>query len=101
MNDKKVRVWVDRWLPSIPSGRSSPLGTVQVSRNLRVNSLICNENGAWDIDFLKPFMVEEEIKAILETQTGDSTLMDRLVCPSGKKETYSAKSGYHWALTRT
>ncbi|KAM2620934.1 hypothetical protein TB2_025760 [Malus domestica] len=101
MNGKEVRVWVDRWLPSIPSGRPSPLGTVQVSRNLRVNSLICNESGDWEVDFLKPFVVEEEIKAILEIPLGDPTLKDRLVWHFEKNGAYSVKSGYHWALSRT
>ncbi|XP_050145591.1 uncharacterized protein LOC126621231 [Malus sylvestris] len=101
MNGTEVRVWVDRWLPSIPSGRPSPLGTVQVSRNLRVNSLICNESGDWEVDFLKPFVVEEEIKAILEIPLGDPTLKDRLVWPFEKKGAYSVKSGYHWAVSRT
>ncbi|CAN6571026.1 unnamed protein product [Malus baccata var. baccata] len=101
MNGKEVRVWVDKWLPSIPSGRPSPLGMVQVSRNLRVNSLICNESGDWEVDFLKPFVVEDEIKAILEIPLGDPTLKDRLVWPFKKKGAYSVKSGYYWALSRT
>ncbi|KAM2524302.1 hypothetical protein PS1_031040 [Malus domestica] len=101
MNGKEVRVWVDRWIPSIPSGRPSPLGTVHVSRNLRVNSLICNESGDWEVDFLKPFVVDDEIKAILEIPLGDPTLKDRLVWPYEKKGAYSVKSGYHWAFSRT
>ncbi|CAN6555410.1 unnamed protein product [Malus baccata var. baccata] len=92
---------VDKWLPSIPSGRPSPLGTVQVSRNLRVNSLICTESGDWEVDFLKPFVMEEEIKAILEIPLGDPTLKYRLVWPFEKNRAYSVKSGYHWALSMT
>ncbi|CAN6554430.1 unnamed protein product [Malus baccata var. baccata] len=101
MNGREVRVWVDRWIPSIPLGKPSPLGTVQVFRNLRVNSLICNGSGDWEVDFLKPFVVDDEIKAILEIPLGDPTLKDRLVWPFEKKGAYSVKSGYHWALSRT
>ncbi|KAB2621851.1 ribonuclease H protein [Pyrus ussuriensis x Pyrus communis] len=101
MNGNEVRVWVDRWLPSIPLGRPFPLGTVPISLNLRVNSLLCNENGGWDIDFLKPFVVEEELNAISETHTGDSMLKDRLVWPFEKKGIYLVKFGYHWAMART
>lgn len=100
MNGNDVRVWVDKWLPSIPSGKHSVLGTVQVSQSLLVKSLICLDNGEWDIDFLKPFMAEAEFEAILEMHIGDPTLRDRLVWPYEKRGTYLVKSGYHWALTR-
>ena len=92
---------MDRWLPTIPSGHPSPLGTVPVSLNLKVNSLLGTENGSWDIDFLKPFVMEDELKAIYETYSGDPRLKDRLVWPFVKKGIYSVKSGYHWAMTRT
>ncbi|KAM3002069.1 hypothetical protein FF2_038272 [Malus domestica] len=101
MNGNDVRVWVDRWLPSILSGHPSPLGSVPVSLNLRVNSLLGTENGSWEIDFLKPFLMEEELKAIYETHSGDPLLKDRLVWPFVKNGIYSVKSGYHWAMTRT
>ncbi|KAM1046534.1 hypothetical protein ACFX2C_026034 [Malus domestica] len=45
MSVNEVRVWVDRWIPFIPSGRHSPLGTVQVSKHFMVNLLISPENG--------------------------------------------------------
>ncbi|CAN6713710.1 unnamed protein product [Malus baccata var. baccata] len=78
----------------------SSLLVVPVSLNLRVNSLLSNDNGSWEIDFLKPFLVEEEIKAIYETHSGDPISKDRLVWPFVKNGIYSVKSGYHWAMTR-
>ncbi|CAN6676537.1 unnamed protein product [Malus baccata var. baccata] len=100
MNGKHVRVWIDRWLPTIPSGKPSPLGSVQVSRNLLVSSLICPVSKGWDIDFLKPFLELEEFDAILETHVGEPTFRDRLVWPFEKRGMYSVKSGYHWAHHR-
>lgn len=35
-----MRVWVDRWLPSLPLGHPVPVGEVVVTPNLRVSSLI-------------------------------------------------------------
>ncbi|CAN6570663.1 unnamed protein product [Malus baccata var. baccata] len=78
----------------------SSLLVVPVSLNLRVNSLLSTDNGSWEIDFLKPFLVEEEIKAIYETHSGDPISKDRLVWPFVKNGIYSVKSGYHWAMTR-
>lgn len=51
----------------------------------RVNSLIGTDNGAWDINFLKPFVVEEKFNAIVETHTCDQNLKDKLVWPFEKK----------------
>ena len=51
MDGKDTRVWVDRWLSSIPLGFPSPLGSVQVSKNLKVHSLICSETGFGTLSF--------------------------------------------------
>lgn len=85
MNGKDVRVWNDRWLPSIPSRRPTPLGIVQVTRNLRVESLICLDTREWDIEFLKPFVSQWDFEAILGTSIGDPMLRDKLVWPFEKK----------------
>lgn len=55
-----------------------------VSRNTRVESLICPANEEWDIDFLKPFVWVEEFDEILETHIGDQLLRDKLVWPFDK-----------------
>ena len=66
MNGESVRVWHDRWIPSLPLGYPIPPADVRVSRNLRVNSLFDGPLGIWDIDFLKPFISDEECKAIFQ-----------------------------------
>lgn len=55
-----IQVWVDKWLPSLPLGHSSPLGKVAVTRNTRENSLICQSARDWDISFLTPFLSSME-----------------------------------------
>ena len=51
MSGKEVRVWKDRWIPALPTGTSSPLGSVLVSRNLRVESLIHSIFGSGTLIF--------------------------------------------------
>ncbi|CAN6555765.1 unnamed protein product [Malus baccata var. baccata] len=82
-------------------GRPSPLGSVQVSKKLKVKSLICPESGDWDLDFLKPFLADSEVEAILDLHIGDPTLKDILVWPYEKRGSYSVKSGYYWCINRT
>ncbi|CAN6715757.1 unnamed protein product [Malus baccata var. baccata] len=91
MGGENVRVWVDRWLPSLPSGHPLPLGEVSVSSNLR----------QWDFDFLRPFLSIADQRAIQETIIGDSRWKDRLVWAANRNGKYSVKSGYMWLQVRS
>ncbi|CAN6707535.1 unnamed protein product [Malus baccata var. baccata] len=93
MGGQDVRVWVDRWLPSIPSGRPSPLGEVVVTRNLRVSSLICPQSRDWDLSFLIPFLSVADQGAIEGTPIGDISRSDRLIRAATKNGKYTVKSG--------
>ena len=101
MNGKDIKVWGDRWVPSIPAGKPLPLGSQRVSRNLRVDALIDSGLGVWDLAFLEPFIARPELDAILEVCLGDPSLPDRLVWPHDKRGVFSVKSGYHWAVNRS
>lgn len=97
---KEIRVWGDRWLPSLSGGHPMPSGPVQVSRNTKVASLINPVSDEWDIDFLKPFILSAEYEAILATHLGDPKLRDRLIWPFDKRGIYFVKLGYHWVHSR-
>ncbi|KAM2950773.1 hypothetical protein COP2_000350 [Malus domestica] len=100
MGGDDVRVWVDRWLPSLPSGHPLPLGEVSVSSNLRVSSLIDASSCQWDIDFLRPFLSMADQRAIQETIIGDSRWNDRLIWAANRNGKYSVNSGYRWLQVR-
>ncbi|XP_050130812.1 uncharacterized protein LOC126607280 [Malus sylvestris] len=100
MGGEDVRVWVDRWLPLLPSGDPMPLGEVEVTKNLRVSSLIDSSSRQWDFEFLRPFLSMEDQRAIQETLIGDSMRKDRLVWATNRNGKYSVKSGYMWLQTR-
>ncbi|KAM1521833.1 hypothetical protein ACFX10_012017 [Malus domestica] len=101
MGGEDLRVWVDRWLPSLPSGHPMPLGTVSVTSNLRVSSLIDSFSRQWDFDFLRPFLSLEDQRAIQETIIGDSRWKDKLVWAANRNGKYSVKSGYRWLQIRS
>ncbi|KAM0981545.1 hypothetical protein ACFX1S_014760 [Malus domestica] len=94
-NGKEVRVWIDKWLPTLPDGHPFPRGSVQVNRNTQVVALLCPTTGGWDIDFLKPFISAMEYDAIVDTQIGDPSLRDKLIWPYDRRGIYTVKSGYH------
>lgn len=48
MNGSEVRIWVDRWLPSIPEGHPIPRSDGNVNEDQRVSSSICSHNGNWN-----------------------------------------------------
>ncbi|CAN6675688.1 unnamed protein product [Malus baccata var. baccata] len=74
MSGDDVRVWNDRWLPSLPSGHPLPLGSTSVTSSLR---------------------------AIQDTIIGDSRWKDRLVWAANRNGKYSVKSGYRWLQIRS
>nr|XP_028964583.1 uncharacterized protein LOC114827108 [Malus domestica] len=79
MGGEEVRVWVDRWLPSLPSGHPMPLGSVSLTSNLRrINGLFR--------------------KQLLETRGGRTGLFVWAANRNGK---YSVKSGYRWLQVRS
>ncbi|KAB2616581.1 hypothetical protein D8674_023169 [Pyrus ussuriensis x Pyrus communis] len=101
MGGQEVRVWQDRWLPSLPLGHPVPFGPVAVTPGLRVSDLICPESGRWNLGFLQPIISGEDMQAIEETPLGDLSRKDWLIWEFNKNECYSVKSGYRWLQDRS
>ncbi|XP_068340019.1 uncharacterized protein [Pyrus communis] len=101
LSGQEVRVWQDRWLPSLPLGHPVPVGQVAVTPSLRVSALICPDSGRWNISFLQPFISGEAMQAIEETPLGDLSRNDRLIWDLSKNGCYSVKSGYRWLQSRS
>ncbi|KAM1209964.1 hypothetical protein ACFX2J_015428 [Malus domestica] len=95
-----TRLWIDRWLPSLPLGHPVPRGNIPVTVNMKVSSLIRESTGSWGIEFLRPFISDEEITAIQDTHLGNFSTCDRLIWPLEKGGCYSVRSGYHWLHSR-
>ncbi|KAM1060152.1 hypothetical protein ACFX2B_024572 [Malus domestica] len=81
---------------SLPLGHPQP-GTVHVTRDTRVASLMCPNSNAWDLQFLQPFLLSEDQNAILATSIGDTRRNDRFIWDATKTGVYMVKSGYHRA----
>ncbi|XP_068329845.1 uncharacterized protein [Pyrus communis] len=96
MNGKSIRLWQDRWMPTISAGKPTVLGDVRVSRNLRVSTMINAVSGTWNIEAIKPFISLVDCEAILDTPIGDRHQEDRLIWPATRNGVYSVRSGYHW-----
>ncbi|XP_068328277.1 uncharacterized protein [Pyrus communis] len=101
LGGQEVRVWQDRWFPSLPLGHPVPVGQVAVTPSLRVSALICSESGRWNLSFLQPFISGEALQAFEETPLGDLSRNDRLIWDLSKNGTYSVKSGYRWLQGRS
>ncbi|KAM1772165.1 hypothetical protein ACFX11_046897 [Malus domestica] len=83
-----TRLWIDRWLPLLPLGHLTPRYPTYVTMNTRVSSLICPSSRTWDIDFLLPFIYEEEVKTIRDTLLGNCSRRDCLIWTSSKNGQY-------------
>lgn len=67
MNGKNVRIWVNRWLPTLPSSRHTLGGTIQVTKDTRVATFINSDVGTWDLNSLHPFLSMDDLNANLDT----------------------------------
>lgn len=94
MDDCFVCLWLDRCLPTIPLGHPNP-GSVSVTRDTRVASLLSSSTCSWDISFLQPFLSVKEQTAILATPIGNPMTNDCLVWSSTKTRLYVVKLSYH------
>ncbi|XP_070667358.1 uncharacterized protein [Malus domestica] len=101
LGGQDVRVWVDKWLPSLSLGHSLPFGSVPVTSSLRVSSLICPVSRRWDLNFLLPFLSDTDKKAIKDTPIGDLSHKDRIILGCSKNGIYTVKSGYRWIQSRS
>ncbi|KAM1161465.1 hypothetical protein ACFX14_000605 [Malus domestica] len=100
MDRRHVRIWVDRWLPSLPSSHPIPRGAVSVTKDTLVETLLCPISRTYDLNSLKPFIFMEELEAINDTYIGDSMGGDRFIWPITKNDFYTMKFGYLWAQAR-
>lgn len=76
MDGRDTRLWIDRWLPSLPLGHPTPRCPTPITMNTRVSSLICLSTRSWDIDFLRSFIPEVEVKAICDIPLGNCSSRD-------------------------
>ncbi|KAM0958977.1 hypothetical protein EV1_024001 [Malus domestica] len=95
-----VRVWVDKWIPSLPSGHPTPLEDDETRGSLVVSSIIDHENSAWQLDSITDLLSTEDRETILTTPISDPTKYDRLVWSGDRKSKFSVKSGYRWLHDR-
>lgn len=91
MSRKVIQVWGDRWLPFIQVEHSTSTVSMPVSRNTKVASLINQESGEWDIEFLRPIIPPEEYAAMSAIYPGDLELPNRLIWHLTKTCSYSVK----------
>lgn len=100
MRGSDVRVWVNKYIPSLLQGLPILMGKATVSRNTRVESLICPNTKTWNIDFLEGVISREQMRVIHDLDIGDVSKSDWLVWPYDKLCNFTVKSGYHWAHAR-
>ncbi|KAM1985421.1 hypothetical protein ACFX16_013594 [Malus domestica] len=96
MNGKNIKLWVDRWLPALPTGQPSPLIGVQFNQNQTVDSLIYQQSFSLNLKQIRLSIISADYLAILETCIGVSRGCDCLVWPWVNAGMFSVRSEYHW-----
>ncbi|KAM2956913.1 hypothetical protein FF2_023986 [Malus domestica] len=81
-----VRVWVDKWIPSLPSGHPTPLEDDETRGSLVVSSIIDHENSSWQLDSITDLLSTEDRETILTTPINDPMKYDRLTGTSNETQ---------------
>lgn len=79
MSGKQTRVWVDRWIPTLPTGHPTSLGWNSAIDTLYVASIIDQDHSSWLLTPVSGQLSPTECNAILDTPIGDPSRYDRLV----------------------
>ncbi|KAL4363103.1 hypothetical protein GQ457_04G005480 [Hibiscus cannabinus] len=93
-NGKKISIWEDRWIPSLPNFKTQ---TVRSDNHdfFLASHLINQDRREWKINELKSIFPRDEAKAISAIPIGSPNCEDCLVWQANSNGIYSVKSGYH------
>ncbi|KAM1179951.1 hypothetical protein ACFX2J_018927 [Malus domestica] len=97
IDENSIKLWEDRWIPSLPARHPNPNEGEVIDRNQRVASIICEDTGVWNLENISSKISIHELSQIKELQIGDPQSNDRLVWPMGKNRgNYTVISEYYW-----
>ena len=100
MNGRNIKLWVDRWAPSLPNGHPNHLEPANINWNQNVASIIRSSSNEWDLQPISSCVPQSEMARIKDLHIGDPDCDDKLIWPSEKSGMYTVKSGYHWLHNR-
>lgn len=55
-----IRLWKDWWLPSLRMGHPTPIEDTEIDINQRVNSIICQDTGEWQLESIRSQIPDHE-----------------------------------------
>jgi hypothetical protein len=93
-NGQKVRIWEDKWLPSLPTNRVQSFPSL-LDLKATVNHLLDLNGLRWKTSLLERLFTEEENTAIQSLAISTTNQEDRLIWRGTVKGTFSVKSAYY------
>jgi ribonuclease HI len=91
---KSIKIWTDRWLPTIGSQKvQSPVQVL--SADARVCDLLDTDTNWWKTDLVSRIFGVDEAKVICSIPVCPRTRQDQLVWMGTKQGEYTVRSAYH------
>ena len=97
---KSIDIWIDRWLPR-PSTFRVLTPPAQLPANTRVESLIDQENGDWNLDLIHQTFLQDDATSILSIPLSRHKPQDRMIWAYTPKGRFTVNSTYKVAISIT
>ncbi|XP_043717635.1 uncharacterized protein LOC122665544 [Telopea speciosissima] len=92
-NGEKIRIWEDRWVPSLPNGRLQSLEPEGCSL-IVVADLIDQDNRSWNVNLLHSLFSASDVAAILKIPLSLNPAEDKRYWSASRDGRFSVKSTY-------
>lgn len=98
MDQNSETLLSDPWLPTIPP--RSPLLLPYTNPTLKVDCLINKETKQWNLEVLEDLIEQHDHHLIKKIFLGSCDSNDNKIWPYTTHGNYTARSGYHFSVTR-
>ncbi|KAI9114916.1 hypothetical protein K1719_013929 [Acacia pycnantha] len=92
-NGSSVRIWQDRWIPTLPSCKLGTESETLKKSDQRVESLLTNGQGSWDVSSIRYALDDVAVEAISSIPIPRTPANDNLRWTLSTNGAYSVKRG--------
>ncbi|KAK4259268.1 hypothetical protein QN277_005616 [Acacia crassicarpa] len=96
-NGESVRLWHDKWIPSLPSRKLNPISESSQQPNSTVATIISSEGNQWNLNRIAHLVDDHARDAIMAIPLPRAPIEDKIMWTPANNGAYLVKLGYYLA----